>query len=217
MFDDLKHPHRGQPVIEKGIAPDQAKGAVILLHGRGSSAESMLSFAGKLQQPGLTWLAPQARNHAWYPRPFLSPVEQNEPGLGSALQMIGDLVDRLAGSGIPEEKIVLAGFSQGACMASEYAARNPARYGGVVALSGGLIGLELDHNRYQGSMNGTPVFLGCSDQDPHIPVERVNETAGIFKRLGANVTIKIYPGMGHTVNDDETEHFRTLLTELQEE
>ncbi len=216
IFDNMKHPHEGQPVLEKGAPLDEAKGAVILIHGRGASAESIMSFYDSLNGSGLSWLAPQANHSTWYPYTFLSPIEQNEPGYSSALQIIADLVDKVTGAGIPKEKIILAGFSQGACLASEYAARNPDRYGGVVALSGGLIGDVIEQDRYQGSMDGTPVFLGCSDIDHHIPEERVHETADVFNRLDAKVTKKIYEGMGHTINEDELQYFQNFLNGVRE-
>lgn len=216
MFHDTDDPHKGQPVIEKGKPLGQAGGAVILLHGRGASAESILSLYRELNQPELAWLAPQAEYQTWYPFSFLGPIEQNEPGLTSGLNVVAGLVEKIMESGIPKDKIVLAGFSQGACLASEFSARNPARYGGVVALSGGLIGPEVEHGRYAGSMDGTPVFMGCSDYDPHIPEERVHESAKVFERLGADVTKKLYEGLGHTINEDELNHFLTILKAIQE-
>lgn len=217
MFDDTSKPHQGQPVIEKGIALDQASTAVILLHGRGASAESILTLADEVHRAEAAWLAPQAVHYTWYPFSFLAPIEQNEPGLTSALEMLSELVERIEGSDIPKSKIILAGFSQGACLSLEFTARNPARYGGVVALSGGVIGPEVEQDRYNGDMDRTPVFLGCSDYDHHIPEKRVHETADLFERLGARVTKKIYPGLGHTINEDELDHFRKVLDSVIQE
>ncbi len=214
IFDDTTQPHQGQPVIEKGKALDEAKAAVILIHGRGATAESILSLADDVNQPEAAWLAPQASKYTWYPYSFLAPTEQNEPGLSSGLQAIGELIEKVEEAGIPKEKIVLAGFSQGACLSLEFAARNPARYGGVVALSGGVIGPQVENGRYQGSMNGTPVFFGCSDYDHHIPEQRVHESADVFERLEAGVTKKIYSGLGHTVNEDELNHFRNIIKQV---
>ncbi|MGM0738474.1 MAG: alpha/beta hydrolase [Bacteroidota bacterium] len=217
MFDDTSKPHQGQPVIEKGVALDQASTAVILLHGRGASAESILTLADEVHRPEAAWLAPQAAHYTWYPFSFLAPIEQNEPGLSSALEMLSELVERIEDADVPKGRIILAGFSQGACLSLEFAARNPARYGGVVALSGGVIGPEVEQGRYNGDMDRTPVFLGCSDYDHHIPEERVHETADLFERLGAGVTKKIYPGLGHTINEDELDHFRKVLDSVIQE
>ncbi len=221
LFENQSHPHDGQPVLEKGKPLSEAAGTVILIHGRGASADSILSLYKELEllHPSvqeLAWLAPQANNHTWYPYTFLSPTDQNEPGLSSGLKVIGELVEKAESAGIPKEKIVLAGFSQGACLSLEYAAQNPDRYGGVVALSGGLIGEEVDRDRYRGSMKHTPVFIGCSDYDPHIPEHRVHESADIFERLDADVTKVIYEGLGHTVNREELEHFRDVLKKVLE-
>lgn len=215
IFDDPDHPHQGQPVLEKGVKAEEAEAAVILIHGRGATAQSIMTLKEELNEPGLCWLAPQASYHTWYPYSFLTPVEQNEPGLSSALAIIAGLVDRLMQAGISRERIVIAGFSQGACLALEFAARNPARYGGIVALSGGLIGAHVHADQYTGSMHRTPVFLGCSDFDHHIPEERVHVSAHIFEELQASVTCKIYEGLGHTINENELKHFRTILTQAK--
>jgi phospholipase/carboxylesterase len=214
IFDKTSRPHHGQPVIEKGQLLKEADIAVILVHGRGATAESILMLAEEVDRPAAAWLAPQASNYTWYPYSFLAPIEQNEPGLSSALELLSEVVAKAEEAGISREKIVLAGFSQGACLSLEYAARNPARYGGIVALSGGVIGPELEQDRYGGDMAKTPVFLGCSDYDHHIPEERVHETADLFEQLGARVTKKIYTGLGHTINEDELNHFRIILDDL---
>jgi len=173
---------------------------MILVHGRGASAEDMLGLARELPFDDVSYLAPQAAGHTWYPHSFLAPLDANEPGLGSALRVVSRLIDSL---NVESPRIALLGFSQGACLALEYAARHARRYAGVFGLSGGLIGPPGTPRDYEGSFNGTPVLLGCSDVDPHIPLERVRESADVFRRLRATVDERIYEGMGHTVNDDE--------------
>jgi len=206
--------HRGQPILAAGRPLAEAEAAMVLVHGRGGSPEDLLGLAADLNRPELAYVAPQAAGHTWYPYSFLAPLAQNEPGLSSALELLGDLVAHLEQGGIPAERIVLLGFSQGACLSLEFAARNARRYGGVVALSGGLIGPPGTPRDYTGSLAGTPVFLGCSDRDPHIPKERVDESAAVFEKMGAAVTERIYPGMGHTVNEDEMDFVRRLLSLL---
>jgi predicted esterase len=188
---------------------------MILVHGRGATAEDILGLAGELGRPDLAYVAPQATGFTWYPYSFLAPMERNEPGLSSGLALIGHLVDRLGEAGIPPERTVLLGFSQGACLSLEYAARNARRFAGVAGLSGGLVGPPGTPRDYPGSFDGTPVFLGCSDRDPHIPLERVKETTEVLTRMGAQVTERIYPAMGHTVNEDELEHVRGLVAMTQ--
>ena len=176
---------------------------MILIHGRGASAENILGLTGELTVPGFAFLAPQAAGHTWYPYSFLMPMERNEPYLSSALALLEALVKRVSDEGVPPERQILLGFSQGACLSTEFLARRGSRLGGVIGFSGGLIGPEGTPREYAGSLDGTAVFLGSSDPDPHIPVERVRETARILGRLGAAVDERIYEGMGHTVNDDE--------------
>ena len=196
-----------------GTPLEQAEVAVILVHGRGDSAAGIMQLAGALGSRGVAFLAPQATNNTWYPQSFLAPLASNEPWLSSALEAVGGVVEQAAAA-VGEPKTVLLGFSQGACLASEFAARNAKRYGGVVALSGGLIGPDGTPRDYHGSLAGTPVFLGCSDIDPHIPVERVHESARVLEGLGAQVEKRIYPGMGHTVNQDEVDRVVDLLRDL---
>jgi phospholipase/carboxylesterase len=198
-------------VLAAGSPLGQATAAMILVHGRGATAEDILSLGRELRRPDLAYLAPQATGLTWYPYSFMAPMERNEPSLSSGLALIGHLVDRLGEEGIPPERTVLLGFSQGACLTLEYAARNARRFGGVAGLSGGLIGPPGTPRGYSGSLDGTPVFLGCSDRDPHIPLERVKETTEVLTRIGAQVTERIYPAMGHTVTEDELEHVRSLL------
>ena len=203
--------HQNQAVYTVGKSLAEAGTAMILLHGRGATAVSILELANELHHPEFAYLAPQAAGNAWYPYSFLAPLEQNEPGLSSGLQVIADLISQIKESGIPVEKIVLAGFSQGACLASEYAARNARRYGGLLAFSGGLIGPPGTPRDYAGSLAGTPVFLGCSNVDFHIPLERVEETAVTLANLGAQVNKQIYPDMGHTIVQDEIDQANGIL------
>ncbi|NIU34504.1 MAG: phospholipase [Gemmatimonadetes bacterium] len=204
-------PHRGRPVLRRGAAPEAAEAAALLLHGRGGSARGMLALADEARVPRVAFLAPRAADHTWYPERFLAPLERNEPWLGSALELLDEVLSELAGAGVSRERTVLIGFSQGACLALEYAARRGGRYGGVAALSGGLIGPPGRSWDHGSSLGGTPVFLGCSDRDPHIPEERVHESGRVLESLGANVRVEIYPGLGHTVNGEEIEAVRGML------
>jgi predicted esterase len=183
------------------------------MHGRGATAPSILELNSLLPHPDMAYLAPQAQGNTWYPYSFLSPISQNEPGLTSALQAIADIITQVAAAGIPTDKIIIGGFSQGACLASEFVARNPRRYGGLLIFSGGLIG-PLGMARHDtGSLDGTPVFMGCSDVDPHIPLERFIETADLLTQLGGSVTKKIYPGMAHTIIHDEINEAKKIVGE----
>jgi phospholipase/carboxylesterase len=201
-------------VRRAGAPLNAARAAMILVHGRGGPAEDMLGLADAFDARGIAFLAPQARSGSWYPQSFMAPIAQNEPHLSHALKTLSDVVADLERQGMPAEKIVLAGFSQGACLALEFAARHARRFGGVAGFSGGLIGPEGAPSRYAGSLAGTPVFLGCSDVDFHIPLSRVNETAKVLAALGGNVTEIIYPGMGHTIVQDEIDHVQTILNGL---
>lgn len=207
----VKDPHQDQKVYTAGKPLAEAKAAMILVHGRGATAPSILSLSQELDHPDLAYLAPQAANYTWYPYSFLAPLDHNEPGLSSGLAKIGELVARVEAAGIPPEKIIIAGFSQGACLASEFVARNARRYGGLLVFSGGVIGPPGTSRDYEGSLEGTRVFLGCSDIDPHIPEARVHESAGVFERLGAQVVEKIYSGMGHTIVPDEIDEARQII------
>lgn len=182
-----------------------------MVHGRGATAESILSLAAEFRVPGIAYLAPQAEGYAWYPLSFLAPTQRNEPFLSSALAAVGRTVGTARAAGIPDERIFLLGFSQGACLATEWVARNASRFGGLFALSGGLIGDKVTPGGYQPGLAGTPVLLGCSDVDPHIPASRVEETGQILGSLGANVDLRLYRGMGHTVNGDEIAAVVTVL------
>ncbi|MFN0159014.1 MAG: alpha/beta hydrolase [Bacteroidota bacterium] len=204
-------PHKGQPVVHKGMPLSNAVAAMVLVHGRGASAESILDVADELGVNGFAYVAPQAAGNIWYPYRFLAPVEENEPWLSSGLDAIGDVLAEIKQAGIPVERTMLLGFSQGACLALEYAARHPQRFGGVVGLSGGLIGEA--PGPYAGSLNDTPVFLGCSDRDPHIPKERVDLSAIMLKELGGNISKVIYPMMDHTINEEEMDIVRGMMIE----
>ncbi|HEY7472888.1 MAG TPA: dienelactone hydrolase family protein [Gemmatimonadota bacterium] len=204
-------PHAAARVVHSGPALANADAAAILVHGRGGTAEDILELGRAIGTEGVAWLAPQAAGGAWYPFSFLAPIESNEPWLSSSLAVLDRLVRRCGEAGLRPERVALLGFSQGACLAAEYAARHARRYGGLVLLSGGLIGPPGSPREYAGSLAGTPAFLGCSDVDPHIPVARVHETAGVLERLGAEVDERIYPGLGHTVTPDEVENARRLL------
>lgn len=193
---------------------DSAKAVVIMVHGRGDSANGILGLASAIHEPGVAYVAPQATHNTWYPNSFMAPTESNQPWLDSALAAVGAVVEQVVEAGIAHDKLLLLGFSQGACLASEYVARNAKRYGGVAGLSGGLIGPPGTPRDYDGSLHGTPVFLGCSDIDPHIPVERVHETEQVLARLGAQVDKRIYPGFGHTVNQDEADAVRAMLQQV---
>jgi predicted esterase len=185
-----------------------------MLHGRGASAQDILSLANELEQPGFAFLAPQAAGNTWYPNRFTAPLEQNEPWLSSALVVIGELMAFVGSSGIPAERTMLLGFSQGACLVLEFAVRHARRYGGVIGLSGALIGPDDAPRKYPGSMEGTPVFLGCSDVDFHIPRERVEQAAETLRALGGDVTEQIYPNMDHTVNQDEMDFVGQMMKNL---
>jgi phospholipase/carboxylesterase len=203
--------HAEQPVLTAGVPLDRARVAVIMLHGRGATAGGMLTLADELKIADATYLAPQAGGNTWYPFSFLTPIERNEPWLSSALDRVATILAQCAGAGIPAERVVLLGFSQGACLAVEFAARQARRYGGLAVLSGGLIGPTVKPETYSGNFDAMPAFLGCSDVDPHIPLQRVRETVAVLERMGAEVTMHIYPGMGHTINEDELEHVRAIL------
>jgi predicted esterase len=210
----MQNIHSTQPVLAAGAPLEEARAAVIMIHGRGASAEDILTLAPEIDLGNLAFLAPQAANNAWYPQRFIAPVEQNEPWLTAALDLVGALIEHLNAAGLPTERIALLGFSQGACLALEYAARNPQRYGGLFALSGALIENGDKPRAYSGSLADTPTFLGCSDVDFHIPLDRVQRSSELLRGIGADVTERIYPGMGHTVNAEEIAHVRAVLEQM---
>ena len=187
-----------------------------MVHGRGASAENILGLVESIDVGDFTYLAPQANGGTWYPNSFLAPIPSNEPGISSGLQAIDDVVARIRSAGIADDHIMLLGFSQGACLSLEYSARHSRRFGGICGLSGGLIGPDDTPRDYAGSFNRTPVFLGCSDVDFHIPAARVRLTADVLGRMDADVTMKLYPGMGHLVNEDEAAHVRKIMESLLE-
>lgn len=209
-----EHPHGGQRVATFGSRPEAAPVAVVLLHGRGASAGSILDLARHLGHPDLAWLAPQAAGNSWYPKSFLAPLDDNQPHLGSALLVLERLTGELAQRGVPAQRTVLAGFSQGACLASELVARHPRRWGGLAAFTGGVLGPLGEPRTFPGDLAGTPVFFGAGDPDPHVPWRRVEETAEHFRGMGAEVTLRRYPGLPHTVNRDELDWLQELLGRL---
>ncbi len=216
---DVDGPHQDQPLVTGGTALEDASAAIVLTHGRGATARSIVQMGEEVHRDGVALLAPQAARNTWYPNSFLAPVERNEPGRTSGLRAISAAIERANDAGIPAEHVMLVGFSQGACLASEFVARNPRRYGGLAALSGGLIGEFIDPDNYAvdgADLEGTPAFLGCSDVDPHIPEERVHETADVLVALNADVTKRLYEGMGHGVNEDELEFVSGMGVDLVE-
>ena len=212
MAPNPQDPHAGQPVLRAGSPVADARLVAIMIHGRGASAENILQLAREFHAADIAYLAPQATGSTWYPYSFLSPIDQNEPGMSSGLRVIELLIDDVTRQGIQPERIVLMGFSQGACLSLEFAARHPRQYAAIVGFSGGVIGPPGTPRDYAGTFDRTPVFLGCSDVDPHIPLERVHETAAVFRGMGASVDERIYPGMGHTVANDELEAVDALLS-----
>ena len=204
-------PHAGQPILRRGPSLPEARLVVILVHGRGGSAEDMLQLAEEFSAPDVAYVAPQAAGRTWYPFSFLTPVQHNEPGISSAMSVLSGIIGEVQGQGISPDRVALLGFSQGACLALEFAARHARKYAAVVGLSGGLIGPPGTPRSYGGSLEGTPVLLGCSDIDPHIPLDRVIASADVFRQLGAIVDSRIYPQTGHTVNEDEVSAVHTLL------
>jgi phospholipase/carboxylesterase len=206
--------HQGQPVLATGEPLDRARVAMVMVHGRGATAKDILTVAGELAQPGFVYLAPQAAGNTWYPNSFLAPIPSNEPGLSSGFAVIAAVLAQVSQAGIPSERTMLLGFSQGACLALEFVARHARRYGGVAGLSGGLIGPHGTPRDYAGTLAGTPMLLGCSDVDPHIPKERVQHTAEVLRRLGGDVTLRLYPNMGHEINQDEIGFVRGMMARL---
>lgn len=202
-------------LITGGKELDQKNKVLIMLHGRGGSAEDILSLSSHFEVKDFALLAPQATNNTWYPYSFLSPPAQNEPWLSSALDLLNDLLSDIYKKGISPENIYFAGFSQGACLTLEFVTRNAKKYGGVVAFTGGLIGDKIIEENYHGDFQGTPIFIGTSDPDPHVPVERALATCNILKKMNASVTLKVYPNMGHTINQDEIENANRLVFHAQ--
>lgn len=208
-------PHQGQPIETAGAPPQVAETAVVLLHGRGSTARSFLTLIDEFLHHGVMYLAPQAAHNSWYPRSGYVPLETNEPWFSSALDHVASALEMAADAGVPLERTLLLGFSQGGCLASEFVARNPRQYGGLVVLSGSLLGTETFESD-DGSIDGTPVFLGCSSDDPYVAAERIHDSARVFEQLGGDVTSKLYDGLGHAINDDEIRMVNTFIEHLTE-
>ena len=199
---------------QAGAPPAKASAVVLLIHGRGATAESILPLGDAIAMPDLCYLAPQAEGYTWYPQSFMAPTAANEPFLSKALARIGGILADIAGAGVDARRMAIVGFSQGACLASETVLRNPAPYGFLGVLSGGAIGPVGTPRDYAGSLAGTRIFLGCADHDPHIPLARVKETTAVFTRMGADVTERIYPGAFHGVNEDEITYLKAGLSAL---
>ncbi|WP_263368056.1 alpha/beta hydrolase [Edaphobacter bradus] len=209
-------PHQAQPVLHAGVPLAEASGAVVLVHGRGGSAEDILSLSQPLYHSQLAYLAPQAAGRTWYPYSFLAPIAENEPWLTSAIRKIAATVQTAIDAGVPRDRIFVCGFSQGACLATEFVARNPARYAGLIGFTGGLIGPPEADLAHAGDLAGTPVFLGSSDPDPHVPWKRVEATAKRLREMNAVVTTRRYEGMPHTINPEELEFGRRLIHDVLE-
>ncbi|WP_144927328.1 alpha/beta hydrolase [Halorubrum salsamenti] len=237
-------PHADEPLVTAGTDVESADAAVVLVHGRGATARGIVEFGEEIagdrdvalspaakppavrETFGLSLLAPQAAANTWYPNSFLAPVADNEPGRSSGLRAVGRAVETATDAGIPAERVLVVGFSQGACLASEFVAQNPTRYGGLAVLSGGLIGESVAVDDYVSraaaavdgdaadALAGTPAFLGCSDVDPHVPEERVHETADVLSALGGDVETRIYEGMGHGINEEETAYVSEMVADL---
>lgn len=202
-------------IIFAGKKLHEAKKTLIMLHGRGASAEDILRLTHYLAVEDFAIVAPQATNYTWYPYSFLVPRKQNEPWLTSALDLLTDEVGNIISNGIKAENIFFTGFSQGACLTLEFVTRKAQKWGGVIAFTGGLIGDKIDPTLYSGDFQGTPVFIGTSNPDPHVPVDRVRETTALLEKMNAKVTEKIYPNMGHTINEDEIEQANKLILATQ--
>lgn len=198
-------------IVARGKKLGEARKALIMIHGRGASADDILNVVPYLKVEDYALIAPQATNYTWYPYSFMSPPKQNEPWLSSAVNLLHELIIDLNNAGISDDQIYFLGFSQGACLTLEFVTRNARKWGGVAAFTGGLIGDRIYSENYHGDFNGTPIFIGTSNPDPHIPVERVHETAAILKKMNASVTAKIYPNMGHTISEDEIEKANQLI------
>jgi phospholipase/carboxylesterase len=198
-------------IIKAGKSLDQAEKVLIMIHGRGGTAQDILSMSEYLNVSNFALVAPQAENNTWYPQSFLAPRANNEPSLSNALKTINDTVLDLEKEGFSKEQIYFLGFSQGACLTLDYVAANAGRYGGVVAFTGGLIGEQVDHRNYHGDFDGTPIFIGSSDPDMHVPVSRVKESTVLLEGMGAQVTEIIYQNMGHTISQAEISQVNKLI------
>lgn len=207
-------PHQGQPIAFAGEPLERAQAAMVMLHGRGAISDDILSLVPLFAHPHFAYLAPQAKGNTWYPNRYLDPIATNEPWLSSALALVEDVLGQVSNAGIPPERTMILGFSQGACLTLEYVARHARRYGGVAGLTGALIGPDGTPRHYPGSLGGTPVFLGCSDVDIHVSKEHAIRAADVLTQLGGQVTLRLYPNMGHQVNDDEIDFVRGMMAPL---
>ncbi len=204
--------HKFENTVYAGADLSKANRAMIFVHGRGDASDKMLLLAnGVVDDPGMALIFPKATNNSWYPKSFLASTEENQPWLDAAMENMGKVVAHIKSKGIGEENIFLLGFSQGACLALDYAARNATKYAGVMVLSGGLIGPVIDESNYSGDFAGTEIFIGCSDSDSHIPLQRLVDSASVVAAMGAKVDKRIYPGMGHLINEDELAKVKMML------
>ena len=210
-YKSLMNPHLGQPLLASGAALEGCQAAALLFHGRGRTPEERIDLAARIAVPGVAYLAPTADGNSWYPYSFLEPLERNQPALSHALAAYAALVAELLARGIDQRRLVLIGFSQGACLTAEYAVRHAGRYGGVALFTGGLIGPPGTRWEYAGAFDGTPIFLGGSTVDAFVPVARMRESAAIFRMLGAHVTEQFYDQVGHVVTDGEIATARTVV------
>lgn len=208
----MENLHLFENTIYAGADLSKASRALIMVHGRGDASDKMLLLASNIvDDPGMALIFPKATNNTWYPKSFLAPMKENQPWLDSALENMSKVVAHIKSHGIKEEKIFFFGFSQGACLALDFASRNATKYGGIMVLSGGLIGPEIDKSNYRGDFAGTDIFIGCSDSDFHIPLQRLHDSAAMVAKMGADVDLRIYPEMGHTINEDELQKTRSML------
>ncbi|MFB6252471.1 MAG: alpha/beta hydrolase [Halobellus sp.] len=210
-------PHADQPIRTAGVSPEDADAAVVLVHGRGARADGMLHLAQEFAREGVHYVAPQAQRGTWYPNRFLASIEANQPHLDSALVHLDRAVEAAQSGGLPAEKVLLVGFSQGACLVSHFVARDPKRYGGLTLLSGGLIGEEGTAFDFTGDVGGMPFFLGVSDDDPHIPMSRAEGTVAVFEELNADVRFDRYHGRGHGIFTEEIEYLGDVLDDVVDE
>ena len=204
--------HLFENTVYAGADLSKARRAMILVHGRGDASDKMLLLANEIvDDPGMALIFPKATNNTWYPKSFMAPTLENQPWLDSALENMGKVVAHIKSQGIKEENIFFFGFSQGACLALDYASRNATKYAGVMVLSGGLIGPKIEQSNYSGDFAGTGIFIGCSDTDLHIPLQRLQESEAVAAEMGANVDMRIYPGMDHSINEDELRKVRSMI------
>ena len=210
-------PHAGQPVFASGVPLADARAAVVLVHGRGGSPWDVLGLGAALRAPDVAFVAPQAAGNVWYPLRFLAPPADNEPWLSSGLDVLRACVEAIERQGLPRRRTALLGFSQGGCLALHFGATHATRWGGLIGLSAGLIGPPGVPWTFDGALDGTPVFLGCSDRDPHIPEARLHESADALRALGGDVTLTIYPGLGHAVNAAEIAQVDGVITAMTDD